>query len=288
MRSLVAATLASVCLAPATLRASPPEEAHLVTFAGPDGSELHGFLYVPPGNRPFPAVLWNHGSERLPGWQPELANFYTGHGFVFFIPHRRGQGRSSGAYIMDRVNAVRGDATSAAEAEARYLALHEEAARDVEAALAWLAHRPEVNPQRIAMSGVSFGGIQTLLAAERALPAGAFVAFAPGAMSWKKEPGLSDRLRRATRAAKRPLLILQAANDFDLSPSRELGQELAPRTDGSAARVFGPFGSTPEEGHYGFATRSDGIAIWGPDVLAFLKQALDDTASADGGRAAPR
>ena len=34
-------------------------------------NELRGFLYVPPGRGPFPAVLWNHGSERLPGWQPE-------------------------------------------------------------------------------------------------------------------------------------------------------------------------------------------------------------------------
>jgi hypothetical protein len=42
-----------------------------------EGAELHGYLYLPPGKGPFPAVLWNHGSEKWPGWQPGLAAFYT-------------------------------------------------------------------------------------------------------------------------------------------------------------------------------------------------------------------
>jgi dienelactone hydrolase len=40
-------------------------------------------------------------------------------------------------------------------------ALHEEANHDVEAALARLKARPDIDPGRIVMSGVSFGGIQT-------------------------------------------------------------------------------------------------------------------------------
>jgi hypothetical protein len=64
---------------------------------------LHGYIYMPNGSGPFPVVLWNHGSERLPGEEPALADFYVGHGYVFFIPHRHGQGESSdaGDYIMD-------------------------------------------------------------------------------------------------------------------------------------------------------------------------------------------
>lgn len=276
LRSVVAVTLvASASLTPDAGVAEPPPEAQLVTFPGPDGSaELHGFLYVPPGIGPFPAVLWNHGSEKLPGWQTELARFYTAQGFVFFIPHRRGQGRSPGPYIMDRIKAIPSEATSAVEGEARYLALHEEAARDVEAALAWLERRPEVHAQRIVMSGVSFGGVQTVLAAEKGLRVRAFVAFAPGAMSWKKVPALGERLRRAANHAKSPLLIVQAANDYDLAPSRELGEALAQRTDRSGARVFAAFGSSPEDGHYGFATKSDAIAVWGPEVLHFIKEVI--------------
>ena len=81
-----------------------PANAKLVSFSS-SGRTLYGFLYVPEGKGPFPAVLWNHGSERRPGWQPELASFYNSHGFVFFLPHRRGQGKSPGPYIMDEIRA---------------------------------------------------------------------------------------------------------------------------------------------------------------------------------------
>jgi hypothetical protein len=89
---LVTATLVLACArapAPRPYR-PPPADAQLVTFHAADGAELHGYFYLPAGRGPgpFPAVLWNHGSERLPGWQPELAAFYTANGFAFFIPHR--------------------------------------------------------------------------------------------------------------------------------------------------------------------------------------------------------
>jgi dienelactone hydrolase len=175
---------------------------------------------------------------------------------------------------LERVQAIRGEVWSRAEGEKRFIALHEEAARDVDAALAWLKRRPEVDPNRIVMSGVSFGGIQTVLAAERGQGVRAFVSFAPGAISWSKVPALGQRLRRAAIAARAPLLVVQAANDFDLAPSRELGQALAGRADKSGARTFPAFGTHPEDGHGGFARTPGGIAIWGPDVMAFFKQAL--------------
>ena len=59
-----------------------------------DGRQLHGFLWKPEGSGPFRAIVWNHGSEKLPGSQPALAKFYTSHAYVFFVPHRRGQGRA--------------------------------------------------------------------------------------------------------------------------------------------------------------------------------------------------
>ena len=56
-----------------------PQEA-LQTGARPEevvfpaaGRSLHGFLWKPEGSGPFPAILWNHGSEKLPGAQPVLA-----------------------------------------------------------------------------------------------------------------------------------------------------------------------------------------------------------------------
>ncbi len=85
---------------PAPADEMPFSGAKLISFDS-GGQTLHGFLYKPAGPGPFPAVLWNHGSERLPGWQPHLAKFYVEHGYVFFIPHRSGQGRSPGKYIVE-------------------------------------------------------------------------------------------------------------------------------------------------------------------------------------------
>jgi len=91
-------------LLPTFAQQSSPESAKPEEVVFPsDKLQLHGFLWKPEGQGPFPAVLWNHGSEKLPGSQPTLAAFYTSHHYVFFVPHRRGQGRSPGEYIQDLV-----------------------------------------------------------------------------------------------------------------------------------------------------------------------------------------
>jgi carboxymethylenebutenolidase len=254
----------------------PPAGAQVVTFHAADGAELHGYFYAPAGKGPFPAVLWNHGSERSPGWQAELAAFYTAQGFAFFIPHRRGQGLSgaAGPYIADRQPSKVATFLTGASAGRKIIALHEEANHDVEAALAWLKARPEVDPGRIVMSGVSFGGIQTLLAAEKGLGVRAFVAFAPGAMSWRWVTGLDTRLQQAVQHAQAPVLIVQAENDYNLGPSRVLGPLLEKAGKGRAV-VFPAFGTTEQEGHGAFARRTEATAIWGATVLDFFRRAVE-------------
>lgn len=238
---------------------APPENAKLVSFPSPDAS-LYGFLYVPEGKGPFPAVLWNHGSERRPGWQPELAAFYNSHGFVFFLPHRRGQGRSPGSYIMDEIRGG-GGPTAAVRAQ-------QEANEDVLAALNWLKTQPEVDANRIVVSGCSFGGIQTLLTAEKGLGAKAFIAFAPAAQSWGNG-ALDQMLEHAVQHAQAPVFILQAKNDYSTEPARVLGKIAAAR--GGQVKIYPAFGNTPQEGHWAFATTSAGIALWSQDVLQFIE-----------------
>jgi dienelactone hydrolase len=276
-KAILAAALLCGCASASTpqRQAAPPPNAQLVTFSAADGARLRGFLYLPTGTGPFAAVLWNHGSEKWPGWQPALAAFYNANGFAFFIPHRRGQGRSSdaGPYIMDRQPSKIQIVMNGADSGKTAIALHEQAAHDVDAALAWLKARPDIDPSRIVMSGVSFGGIQTLLAAERDLGVRAFVAFAPGAMSWRWITGLDRRLTHAVQHTRAPVLVVQAQNDYDLAPSRLLGPLLEEEGKGRAV-VFPPFGSNQEDGHGGFACRSEGTAIWGGTVLEFFRGAL--------------
>ena len=254
----------AILLASATVvcgQETPPPNARLVSFPSPGGT-LYGFLYVPQGNGPFPAVLWNHGSERRPGWQPQLASFYNAHGLVFFLPHRRGQGKSPGAYIMDEIRATGG--VSAAQA-------HEAANNDVVAALGWLKTQPEVDANRIVVSGCSFGGIQTLLTAKRGLGVRGFIAFAPAAQSWGN--GAVDQiLEDAVKQAKAPVFILQAKNDYSTKPAEVLGK--IAKAHGGQAKIYPAFGKTAQEGHWDFATTSAGITIWERDVLEFIDGAF--------------
>jgi carboxymethylenebutenolidase len=241
--------------------APPPVNAKLVSFPSPGGT-LYGFLYVPEGKGPFPAVLWNHGSEKRPGWQPELASFYNSHGFVFFLPHRRGQGRSPGVYIMDEIHS--GGPTAAVQAQ-------QSANEDVVAAMTWLKTRPEVDASRMVVSGCSFGGIQTLLTAEKGLGARAFIAFAPAAQSWGNG-ALDQMLEYAVEHSKAPVFILQAKNDYSTQPAEVLGK--IAKSHGGQAKIYPGFGKTAQEGHWAFATTSAGIAIWDKDVLQFIEAAL--------------
>jgi carboxymethylenebutenolidase len=239
-----------------------PANAQLVSFPAVGGT-LNGFLYVPAGPGPFPAVLWNHGSEKRPGAQPELAEFYNSHGFVFFLPHRRGQGRSPGTYIMDE---IRSHPSAYAAVQT-----HRDANNDVVAALNWLRAQKQVDSNRIVVSGCSFGGIQTILTAEKGLGARAFIAFAPAAQSWGN-PALEQMLGDALRKASAPVFILQARNDFSIQPAQVLGK--IAKGKGGQSTIYPPFGETHEDGHWKFATTQAGIAIWGEDVLNFIKESF--------------
>jgi carboxymethylenebutenolidase len=208
---------------------SRPEE---VVFAS-DGRELHGFLWKPEGTGPFPAILWNHGSEKLPGSQPALAKFYTEHSYVFFVPHRRGQGRSPGNYIQDLVAQA-----PPGERARRMVELQQVEVDDVIAGLNYLRSRPFVDPARVVISGCSYGGIQTLLTGERDLGVKALVPFAPGAMSWEQNVPLQDLLVRAVDLAKAPVFLIQAENDYSLAPSRVLSKEANKKKKNFQSKIY--------------------------------------------------
>lgn len=239
---------------------SKPEE---VVFPGSMG-ELHGFLWKPDGAGPFPTIVWNHGSEKLPGSQPALAKFYTEHSYVFFVPHRRGQGRSLGNYIQDLVNqAPPGDRAR------RMVELQQAEVDDVLAGLNYLKSQPFVDQARIAISGCSYGGIQTLLAGERDLGVKALVPFAPGAMSWEQNVPLQDLLLRAVDLAKAPVFLIQAENDYSLAPTHALSKEAIKKQKEFQSRIYPAFGSSHQDGHWGFC--SSATDVWGKDVLTFLE-----------------
>lgn len=239
---------------------SKPEEVVFVS----DGRELHGFLWKPQGAGPFPAIVWNHGSEKFPGSQPTLAKFYTEHSYVFFVPHRRGQGRSPGEYIQDLV-----DQAPPGERARRMVELQQAEVDDVVAGLNYVRSQGFVDPNRIVISGCSYGGIQTLLAGERNLGVKALVPFAPGAMSWEQNVPLQDLLVRAVDLAKAPVFLIQAENDYNLAPSRVLSKEAGKKKKDFQSKVYPAFGGSHQDGHWGFCSLA--TDVWGNDVLAFIE-----------------
>lgn len=265
LHQLVTLTLVSVAALGSdrvglTAATAEPEE---VVFPS-DGRQLHGFLWRPAGDGPFAAMVWNHGSEKLPGSQPVLAKFYTDHSYVFFVPHRRGQGRSPGEYIQDLVAMA-----PPGERARRMVELQQAEVDDVVNAVGYLRAQPFVDGARVAISGCSYGGIQTLLVGERELGVKALVPFAPGAMSWDLSTPLQDRLVRAVDQAKAPVLLIQAENDYNLAPSRVLTKEAAKKKKDFQSKVYPAFGASHQDGHWKFC--STATDVWGADVLAFLE-----------------
>lgn len=243
--------------------AAQPEE---VTFSS-GKLALRGFIYKPEGRGRFPALLYNHGSERKPGWKPELGKLFSARGYVFFVPHRRSHGRSASDSFVDSLYA---------QGARGVVALHEIHLEDQLAGLQYLKILPYVDPARIAVAGCSYGGIQTILAveanAEMKLGLRAAIDFAGAAITWSKASDLRDRMIQAVRKTTVPVLLIQAENDYDLSPSHALAKELEQLGKPHKVSIYPPYGSTTQDGHGGFCTR--GGDVWGAEVFSFLAAAM--------------
>lgn len=242
----------------------------VVSFAS-GNLKLHGVLYKPDGLGPFPAVVYNHGSA--PGMLSQqafeaLGPVFAKQGWVLFGPYRRGQGLSAtaGPYIEDQINAAyKSGGISAADAAAVRL-LETDHLNDQLAGLAWLRGQRFVQPNRIAVVGTSFGGIETVLGAEKGSYCAA-VDFAGGAMSWRRAPLIQSLMIGAVQNSRVPIFFIQAENDYDLSPTRVLSDAMSKAGKKFEVKIYPPFGSGKTDGHtFGYF----GGAIWGDDVFQFL------------------
>jgi carboxymethylenebutenolidase len=237
-----------------------------------NGLALRGWVYKPAGDGPFPAIVWNHGAEKTPSARPELGLFCTQHGFAFFVPVRHGHSPSPGDYFGDAIQDYIASGADRASIQKKVVELAEESNEDVVAALNWLKKQRYVNPDAIAVAGVSLGGLQALLAAEKGLDLRACIAFSPAAMSWGNR-GIRERTTETVQRSKVPVFLLQAENDYTLGPSAVLGPIIREKGGANQAKVYPAFGTTHAEGEMGFACWEEGIKIWGSDFLDFLKRA---------------
>jgi carboxymethylenebutenolidase len=267
-------TCLALLLLPAIERASGQvARPELIGFTS-GNLDLKGFIWKPSGQGSFPALLWNHGSEKSPGSVETVALYFVSKRYIFFVPHRRGQGRSPGPYIMDELN-MAGSRLSA-ERGRREIELHETHFEDQLAALQYLQALPDVDKNRIGVMGCSFVGIQTMLAVERGPGYRVAINFSGAAETWKRSSSLRARLITAASKVTMPVFFLQAENDHDLNPNRILSEQIRKAGKPVEAKVYPAFGSGPREGH-SFCAR--GVEIWGPDVLKFIEAHLTEQAA---------
>ena len=132
--------------------------------------------------------------------------------------------------------------------------------------------------------GNSFGGIIALLSAER-LPVCAAIDAAGAAQSWDDSPALRKLMTDAATNATPPILLIQAANDYSLAPSRTLHAARIRAGRTSERHLYPPFGKQARDGH-AFAYK--GVGIWANDVHSFVARACPVRAPLPARRTAPQ
>jgi len=251
-----------------------PSQMKIVHF--PSGNlTLGGELYKPKGDGPFPAVLYNHGSAEKflsDTASKVIGPLYAAHGWVFFMPYRRGQGLSmaAGPYILDQIQASMDQGGQKAANETMIRLLTTDHLNDQLAGLAWLKNQKFVQANRIAVDGQSFGGIETVLGAEK-YPFCAAIDAAGGSMSWKEAPELHTVMVEAARNSKSPAFFFQAENDFDTTPTKLLSSEMKSAGKTADFKIYPPFGD-PKSNFDGHSFAWLGSATWFPDVYTFLQE----------------
>ncbi|HKA17573.1 MAG TPA: prolyl oligopeptidase family serine peptidase [Blastocatellia bacterium] len=231
--------------------------------------------------RPFPAVLFSHGSGHATGVDasgrpdqrhPELlAPVFVLHGYAFLYLFRRGDGLSRGqgtpaGDLMDR------EFTQNGQEGRNKIQLHlmeSDEIDDVLAGLSFLRSLPEIDRNRIALVGHSFGASLTILAAERDKNVKAAVVFSAGGYSWDRSSLLRIRLLSAVGNISVPIFLIHAANDYSVIPGKVLAAELERVKKPQRLKIYPATGQTTDDGH-DFIHRE--MAIWEPDVFKFLDE----------------
>jgi dienelactone hydrolase len=121
--------------------------------------------------------------------------------------------------------------------------------QDMISGLKFLLERKEVDTNRIAIMGHSFGGGLTLLVAEQDSHLKAIVIFAPTGYSWDRSPILRQKLIRAVKSINAPIMIIHAQNDYSTNPGNAMDSVLKQLDKPHLLKIYPRFGISVVEGH---------------------------------------
>jgi dipeptidyl aminopeptidase/acylaminoacyl peptidase len=122
---------------------------HSVTFRSSDGQEIQGWVAVPEGTGPFPAILETHGGPTAAQFETfyPRSQAWLDHGFVYFTINYRGSTTFGKAFEKK----IHGD-------------LGHWEVDDLVAARQWLVTNKIARPDQVFLTGWSYGGYLTLQA----------------------------------------------------------------------------------------------------------------------------
>jgi dipeptidyl aminopeptidase/acylaminoacyl peptidase len=123
-------------------------EPSLVRYRSFDGREIPAFYYRPRGDGPFPVVINIHGgpeAQARPWFSPLTQYLASEMGVAVLVPNVRGSDGYGKTYL------------SLDDGRRR-----EDSVRDIGALLDWVATRPELDRERVAVYGGSYGGYMVL------------------------------------------------------------------------------------------------------------------------------
>lgn len=236
-------------------------------FGGKKDLKLEATLYKPEGAGPFPLLIVNHGSTgpgkisaKLTLRYEEFGKYFTQKQFVVLAPMRRDRGQSEGDYEEPYW-------CSDAEVDRGI----KNAIQDIDAVFAYVKELPYIDTSRIVLSGVSRGGILSVIyAAERPGSVRAVINFVGGWMGegctkYMYDPNLMYFKRSGARTTT-PMIFLYADNDSYYSKEAiKTYWKAFEKAGGKGA--FRLYGSVGQDGH----SLSRNWGVWLKDVEDFLQ-----------------
>ncbi len=219
-----------------------------------------------------PLALISHGAPRDADERPRMtpwgfipqAREFARRGWTTVIVMRRGYGDSGGGFSED---------SGACSTHPDYTGSGRESAKDLRAAIAFLATRPEVDASRIISVGISAGGFATVALTDDPPPGLlAAISFAGGRGSRKPDEvcNPADLIRAFGDFGKKsrtPMLWVYAENDHFFGPQIASQFYQAFTAAGGKAIYIRPK-EFRRDGHGLFSL--GGIPIWTPMVDSFL------------------
>lgn len=238
---------------------------------------LTATTYRPPGDGPFPLIVLSHGNPVNAQERGRMGRYrvisrvreFINRGFAVIVPMRRGYGLTGGRFAEGFGSCASPD----------YYAAGEQAALDLDAAIAHARKLPWVDDQRIVLVGQSAGGFASIAAASRNIPGVIAAVNLSGGRGGnpRTRPGepcassqMAETIGRFAQTIRVPVLWHYAENDqyFSGQHARSWFGAFAAAGAPGTLVMRPPFG---EDGHRMFASPA-GLPLWTAAFDDFLRQ----------------